>query len=82
LQQIFTLTYKAEVGNGLTEYEYDHIYLGHYDGPIEPNAAEVKSYEFVFLTDLQNRLSSHPEKFTPWLRIALPQFMESIAAKS
>src|SRR5262245_45397537 len=31
LNKIFDFTYKADFGNGLTEYEFDHVFAGQYD---------------------------------------------------
>mgnify|MGYP003320399502 CR=1 FL=1 len=32
LDELFSFTYKAFFDNGLTEYEFDHVMLGYYDG--------------------------------------------------
>ena len=39
LQKVFDFVYKASFENGLTEYEFDHVFVGEYDGIIEPDAS-------------------------------------------
>jgi isopentenyl-diphosphate delta-isomerase len=33
----FDFIYNAPFDNGLTEYEFDHVFIGHYDGAVIPN---------------------------------------------
>lgn len=73
LQEIFTVTYHANVNNELTENEYDHIFIGSYDGSISPNVAEVQEYKFISLSDLETELNKKPGDFTPWLHIIFPK---------
>ena len=35
LEKIFDFVYKAEFDNGLTEYEFDHVFAGEYEGEIK-----------------------------------------------
>jgi isopentenyl-diphosphate delta-isomerase len=37
LRKIFDFTYHALVENGLTEYEFDHVFFGKYSGEINFN---------------------------------------------
>jgi isopentenyl-diphosphate delta-isomerase len=74
LEHMFILRYHAEVGNDLIENEFDHIYLGHYDGVPKINASEVKAYKFIPLDDLQLWMDSSPQLFTYWFQIAMPDF--------
>ena len=73
LEPAFHFTYRAALDNGLTEHEYDHVLIGYYDGPINPNAAEVKDYCFMKMESLNNQLMDYPDKYTTWFQIAFPQ---------
>ncbi|HEY1031875.1 MAG TPA: isopentenyl-diphosphate Delta-isomerase [Flavipsychrobacter sp.] len=75
LAPIFTLRYKADVSNELIENEYDHIYIGTYDGEIKPNAEEANDYKFISAADLQRWMQEKPEDFTPWFHMAMPRFI-------
>ena len=73
LEKAFDFTYKVSFENGLTEHEFDHVFVGTYDGEIRINIAEVKDYCFKTINELESSLKSHPQKFTPWFKIAFPK---------
>jgi isopentenyl-diphosphate delta-isomerase len=68
----FTFIYKAELDNELTEYEYDHVFIGTYDGAVYINEDEVGDYCFRSMYDLKNDVDQHPGQYTEWFKIALP----------
>lgn len=70
-------TYRAEFDNGLIENEYDHILVGHSDGPVLPNPDEVSEYRWVTNEQLMEELRSAPEAFTYWFRKAVPLVLAS-----
>ena len=47
LEPAFAFTYRAEVGGGLVEHEYDHVFLARYDGDPAPSADEVDGWRWV-----------------------------------
>ena len=73
-KEAFHFTYKAEVGNNLTEHEYDHVFVGTYDGEVNPNPEEVGAYKFMNVDDMKMDIAEHPEKYAPWFRILLVEF--------
>ena len=73
LQKVFAFIYKASFDNGLTEHEYDHVFIGTYDGTPEPNPAEVCEYTYRSIESIEHHLSGNPAAYTAWFRIALPQ---------
>lgn len=73
IEKAFDFTYKASFDNGLIEHEFDHVFIGHYDGEIRVNTSEVKDYCFKTLDELESSLKSHPQKFTEWFKIAFPK---------
>jgi len=70
LQPAFTFTYKAELDNELTEYEFDHVLIGRYDAEPDINPDEVADWKYVSLDRLRADISLHPELFTVWFKIA------------
>ncbi|HMC86602.1 MAG TPA: isopentenyl-diphosphate Delta-isomerase [Chitinophagaceae bacterium] len=72
LTKIFEFTYRSVFDNGLTEYEFDHVYAGLYDGIISPAKEEVNDYCFKSVGAVKESLQSHPSKYTTWLAIAFP----------
>jgi isopentenyl-diphosphate Delta-isomerase len=80
LQKAFDFIYKTAFGNGLTEYEFDHVFTGVYDGSIVPDPAEVQDYCYKTMDDIKHSIASHPHKYTEWFKIAFPRLEAFIAA--
>jgi isopentenyl-diphosphate delta-isomerase len=79
LTPAFTFIYKAPFDNGLTEHEFDHVFIGEYNGLIVPNVEEVKDYCYMSLTEIAAAIQSHPAKYTVWFKIAFPNVEAHIA---
>ena len=73
LKKVFDFIYKIEFENGLTEYEFDHVFAGIYDDDVLPNKDEVKDYCYKTMEEVEFSLATHPQKYTTWFRIAFPQ---------
>jgi isopentenyl-diphosphate delta-isomerase len=69
LVPLFEFTYRAPVGPGLVEHEYDHVFAGRYDGEPVPSVDEVDGWDWVPVRDLARRVNDDPEAFTPWFRV-------------
>jgi len=73
VQKIFDFVYTASFSNGLTEYEFDHVFVGEYDGVIQYNPEEVMDISYKPLADISDLLQINPKQFTPWFAIAFPK---------
>lgn len=73
LSPAFNFTYNATFANGLIEHEYDHVFTGTYDGKITIDESEVSDYCFKTMTDIEASIKTHPQKYTEWFKLALPQ---------
>lgn len=78
LRPLFQLRYRSEVGNGLVENEFDHIYIGNYNGPVTISPEEVRDYRFLPLGALNEWIRTEPTLFTQWFLIAMPQFLKNL----
>lgn len=76
LKETFHFIYKADVGDGLTEWEYDHTFFGDYEGAVKLNPDEAEDFTWVSLPSLKKDILRSPEKYTPWLRIAIDKVIE------
>jgi len=72
LEKLFSFTYRADFSNGLTEHELDHVFIGAYEGPVQPDPSEVMEYTYHSLPDIAAMLGSDTNAFTVWFRIAFP----------
>jgi isopentenyl-diphosphate delta-isomerase len=73
LKKVFSFVYKAGFGNGLTEHEFDHVFIGHYSGSVHPDEREVDSHAWWSMDSIDQAMRETPEKFTAWFRIAFPE---------
>jgi isopentenyl-diphosphate Delta-isomerase len=71
----FSFVYRADVGNGLVEHEYDHVFIGRSNATPCPDPFEVSEWRRIAPRDLALELSAHPERFTPWLAVAWQQLL-------
>jgi isopentenyl-diphosphate delta-isomerase len=65
--------YKANFDNGLTEHEYDHVFIGTYNGAINLNTEEVENYCFKTINEIETDILKNPTTYTAWFKIALPK---------
>lgn len=73
IKKIFHFTYNEPVENGLTEHEYDHVFVGTYNGIVVLNKEEVADYSYLKIEDINTAINEHPGKFTKWFRLAFPK---------
>jgi isopentenyl-diphosphate Delta-isomerase len=73
LNKIFSFTYRAGVENNLIEHEFDHVFVGQYQGSIKPDPKEVADVTYEEMERLKLAIANQPEKFTAWFRIAFPR---------
>ncbi len=79
LLSTFSFIYKTVFDNGLTEHEFDHVFMGKYNGLINPQSSEVQAYAYFPIIEIENQIISTPENFTSWFKIAFPKVVEYIA---
>jgi len=68
LIKIFDFTYKERLDNNLTEYEFDHVFIGFSDKIPDPDPAEVCEFKYVDIDSVLNRIKEIPDNFTVWFR--------------
>jgi len=68
----FEFVYKANFENGLTEYEFDHVFVGEYDGPVNYNKEEVMDFCYKTMRDIRDSLQTRPQNYTAWFHLAFP----------
>ena len=71
LTPLFDFVYRVELHPGLWEHEFDHVFVGRYDGDPIPDPSEVGDWRWVAMRDLRREVRERPEEFTPWFRIVL-----------
>ncbi len=80
IREAFDFPYRADVGHGLTEHEYDHVLFGSYEGKPKLNAEEVMDWKWVGLEELRKGIRSDPDSYAPWLRLMINKVIEERSA--
>ena len=79
LREIFSFIYRVgDPRSGLTEHEYDHVYLGIFEGTPRPDPGEVDDYQWVEPGDLQRDHGRHPGRYSPWFGLAFARAAEHL----
>ena len=70
LAPAFTVTYRAELGAGLVEHEFDHVFVGRSDADPTPDPGEVAEWRWAAVAAVRADLVARPHCYTAWFRIA------------
>ncbi len=76
LNPAFSYLYKTTFENGLTEHEFDHVFIGYYEGAARPNPAEVEDWRWMDMEILKQDLKENAYKYTFWFRQMYEQFYQ------
>ena len=77
LMEIGNFTYIAHFDNGLTEHEFDHVFVAEYTKtPEHFNRDEISEIKWIKARDLEVVLKNQPQEFTPWLAQVLKCCLE------
>jgi isopentenyl-diphosphate Delta-isomerase len=71
LRRVFGFLYRTELENRLVEHEYDHVYVGEFNGPPEPDVTEVEAWRWVGMKQLRRHLLERPADYSYWLKVAI-----------
>ncbi len=78
LKEIFSFTYKQELENGLTEHEFDHVFIGFCNELPKPNPDEVMDYKYVSTIDLLRDVKQNPQNYTVWFKLIFDRVIQHI----
>src|SRR3989338_259866 len=69
LQKAFSFIYRADVGIGLIEHEYDFVFISYTDAYPKENKVEVAEYKWMDKLSIKQDVKQNPEDYTSWFRI-------------
>lgn len=78
LCEVFIMRYRADVGNGLVEHEYDHVFVAKALTEPVPNPDEVHAVKWMDKLAVTRAIRETPEVFTPWFRLAHGEVLNSL----
>lgn len=70
LNQVLSFTYFASDGQ-YCENEYCVLFAAKHDDKLAPNPDHIYEFKWIVWADLQSELKREPERFTPWLKVAV-----------
>jgi isopentenyl-diphosphate delta-isomerase len=79
LAPLLHFTYQAPVGDGLTEHEYDHVFVGVVDDvTVRPDPAEVADWTWAPVRAIRAAIASDPRRYTVWFRRLLDPVLDDV----
>ncbi|WP_274952591.1 isopentenyl-diphosphate Delta-isomerase [Angelakisella massiliensis] len=75
MTEVFSFVYCHRFHEQLYEYEFDHVFVGEYDGPLRAEPTEVAQLRWVPIPQLEQELLTHPEQFSVWFLTAAPKML-------
>lgn len=63
----FSFIYRIKLNKGITEYEFDHVLVGRFDGEPKINTKEVEDFKWVDIKFLAHDIKQNHDNYTYWL---------------
>jgi isopentenyl-diphosphate delta-isomerase len=81
LHRIGAIQYSLDVGNGLVEREYLHLFVGQWNGEPAPAVDEVSQWRWCAPSALDALLVTEPSRFTAWLPLTWPHVRRALRTR-
>lgn len=75
----YKFIYKTNLDDNLIEHEYDHVFIGTYDGKPIINDEEVEDWKFTDLPSLRSDIQENPKAYTYWFKLIIEHPMLNTA---
>lgn len=69
----YKFIYRTDLDQNLIEHEYDHVFIGTFNGTPTINSSEVEDWKFVSPEWLKNDIRHNPDHYTYWFRLIVEQ---------
>jgi isopentenyl-diphosphate delta-isomerase len=79
LEEIFSFIYETPVksrGKIMYEHEFDHVFIGEFNGMPKPSKKEVKSWQWISVKDLKKDIKQNPNKYAYWTKILFKKLIK------
>lgn len=76
IQKLFNFTYRADFDNGLTEHEFDHVFVGITTDCPQLNNEEVWNRKRLSWEDLDRDIQENSQRYTPWFLIMIREYRQ------
>ncbi|MBU0576506.1 isopentenyl-diphosphate Delta-isomerase [Patescibacteria group bacterium] len=79
LKRLHKFIYKIECNDEFGEHEMDTVFVGQYEGLVNPNPLEVKNIRWISTKELLEELDQNKSVYAPWTKLVLlthPDFIK------
>lgn len=76
----FTIRYLLRLDSGLYEHEFDHVFVGRFDGTPTPDERKVVNSTWMTSDEVWDSVTSHPDQYTAWFRLMLGRVIAVVAS--
>jgi isopentenyl-diphosphate delta-isomerase len=66
--KLFHFTYNEKLDNELTEYEFDHVFIGVSDDLPVPEPNEVMDFKYIGMHEVLEQVKKSPQDYTVWFK--------------
>jgi len=81
LAEAFSFIYAVALGGGVTENEFDHVFIGYYERQPHINKKEADDWRWETFSRIERDLVAMPEFYTYWFRLAFSRVVEVVSAR-
>jgi isopentenyl-diphosphate delta-isomerase len=78
LREIGPIQYSLDVGNGLVEREYLHVFVGEWNGRPEPAVDEVSEWQWCAPSAIDAALATQASRYTAWFPLTWPHVKHAL----
>jgi len=78
IEKAFDFIYKKDLDQGLIEHEFDHVFIGQFEGEVCFNKDEVNAYSYTPVNAVLEDVNQKPEKYTEWFKICLDEVVKRV----
>ena len=71
LKEKLSFVYKVDFKDGISENEFDHVFVGKFNGAPAPDKKEVADWKWIDVEELKKDIKENPKKYSYWLKISL-----------
>lgn len=64
--EVGSFVYRHKFSDELFEYEYDHVFVGEYNGMINANTDEIMETRWVEISEIEKLVLNSPEMLSVW----------------
>ena len=82
IKEIFSFIYKENLENNLTEFEFDHVFIGTTDEHPVINANEVLEWKNIAYDDLKKDIKLNPGDYTFWFKEIFEKVHDNLIEKA